>query len=73
MRPPPLGELFPEMGIIVKPCLCPFSLGLTSLDPWEELTPQFVAIQVEAGGRGAHMLGRMGWGLPSACFTPGIT
>lgn len=33
-QPPPLGELFPEMGIIVKPCWCPFSLSLTSLNPW---------------------------------------
>lgn len=55
MRPPPLGELFPEMGIIVKPCWCPFSLSLASSDPWEELTPQFLAIQDEAGGRGVHI------------------
>lgn len=65
MRPPPLGELFLEMGIIVKPCWCPFSLSLASPDPREELTPQFLAIQVEAGGRGAHILSRMGWVLPS--------
>lgn len=70
VRPPPLGELFLEMGIIVKPCWCPFSLSLASPDPWEELTPQFLAIQEEAGGRGAHILGRMGWVLPGMSSHP---
>lgn len=65
VRPPPLGELFLEMGIIVKLCWCPFSLSLTSPDPRGELTPQVPAIQVEDGGRGAHIPGRMDCVLPS--------
>lgn len=64
-RPPPLGELFLEMGIIVKPCGCPFSLSLPFPDPWEELTLHLRAIQVEAGGRGDHIRGRMGCVLSS--------
>lgn len=60
VRPPPLGELFLEMGIIVKPCWCPFSLSLASPDPWEELTPQFPAIQDETRGRSAHIQDGLG-------------
>lgn len=62
---PPLGELFLEMEIIVKLCWCPFSLSLTSPDPQGELTPQLLAIQVEAGGRVPYILSRMGWVLLS--------
>lgn len=64
MQPPPLGELFLEMGIIVKPRWCTFSLSLTSPDPEEELTPQLLAIQVEAGGRGICILGAVKWSSP---------
>ena len=59
--PPPLGELFPEVGIIVKPCWCPFSSSLTALDPWGEMTPQLLAVQVGAGGRGSSLLRGRAW------------
>lgn len=70
VRPPPLGELFLEMGIIVKLCWCPFSLSLTSPGPWGELTPQVPAMQGKDGGRGSHIPGRMGRVLPSISPQP---